>query len=1287
MNSPANNTLHLLGTFILKCGGQQHELAYEKGKALLAFLAVQPGRPFTRASLAQMFWPNLERASALTNLRQVLHNLRQVVNGGSPVGDALQVNRDTVVLRADAGLKIDAVGFAAPTPACTALSASGVCASCLTAMEDAAGLYRGEFLQGLDITDCPDVDDWLLAQRDAMLQRALARLSEISDSHERVGSYAKSLPFAQRFLALDPWNEHGLRRVMRLLALAGQRDAALTRHAQWCQIVKAELGLEPSAETHALLEQIRQSEPFRVTRRITDQYQKAPLPLPSAQRRQVTVLHCAWSVIADEDPEDALALLRGPQLRCSEIIRACSGHVVQTRGGRLLAYFGYPQAHENAARQAVQAGLALARADFPGVELRVGVHTGMVISGGEPDVPDAVGATSEMAVRVRELVNPGEVGLSHATQRLVSGYFDCESLGLRPLPGTRHPVEVFRVERESGARDRLEAAITLAPLIGRTQELGALLAAWQEAQQGKPRTVLLQGHAGIGKSRVVRAFQQALRGKSVVLVKVRCSPEYTHSPFHPLVMLLQAALKFSPDETPQVQLEKLTPYVQAQTPAGDHELVPVLARLMSLPLLSQLLALPQPAPTGRAVPPSALQRETTLKIVLDRFYALARPQPFLLIVEDLHWADPSSLELLSLIVTQKRLSGIMVLFTARAGFRPPWKEDLFTTIALDALRDDEATRLIDSVAPGLEPAVVQAIIQRADGVPLFVEELAKEAATHDLSAIPASLQDLLTARLDSMGPAKVVAQLAATIGREFSLDLLSRIAPLDRVTIAHALGQLHEAGMLVSCAHADLQFGHALMRDAAYHSQTRAEREAAHQRIADRLQAAGASVRPELIAQHWTAGNDPHRAALAWLGAGQLASKHSANQEAISHFKAGLAMVVKLPQGAEATRIEMLLQIGLGGSLCAIQGYSSPDGTLAYARAVDLCSGHVGEGDMFVAAWGLWATASLRVGFDESLDLAHRLLGMAEHSGVSNQLQQAHHSIGVTRLRHGDFLPAFEHFQRVSAMYERAHHESQVAAFREDIGVINGTYTSGAFFFLGYPDQAQASNAQNLHFARPLGHPFSLAFALAMGMGLHCHLRQPEACLALAQEALVLINQHGFARWKLGALVAQGWAQAQLHDPQGVATIQQCVDATRAAKRAPECIVLMPLADAYARFGHFDSALRVIDEAFATGHAIGDHHLDAELFRIQGESLLGSDHTQQQKAEKCFQQALRISRQQQARFFELRAATSMARLWFQQGKTDRARKLLTPVYGGFTEGFSMADLQAARQLLEAMSSH
>ena len=471
MISPSRHHLRLLGPFTLVCDAQPCELAYEKGRALLAYLALSPGRQHPRAALAALFWPDMGRASALANLRLVLHNLRQKLPGADADHAVLHISRDAVVLRADADLDIDAVRLAAATPVCTALPAPAWCDVCLADREATAALYRGEFLEGLSLPDCPEFEDWLQAQREALLQRALARLAALSDHHARGGAHSRALPFAQRFLALDPWNEHGLRRVMRLLALSGQQGAALAQHDKWCRVVADELGLSPSEETRALAQSIRSNDAALVNRRATDNPPPNPVvaAIPATQRRQVTVLHCALDLVADADQEDALQLLVGPQLLCSEMVRAHSGHLVQVHGGSLLAYFGYPHASENAARQAVQAALALARAAFVGVHTRVGVHTGMVISGGASNVPDAIGATSGLATRLRQEAGPGAVAISAATQRLVAGYFDCTSLGLRAMVGVHQPVEVFLVDQESGAQDRVQAAQTLSPLVGRAQ--------------------------------------------------------------------------------------------------------------------------------------------------------------------------------------------------------------------------------------------------------------------------------------------------------------------------------------------------------------------------------------------------------------------------------------------------------------------------------------------------------------------------------------------------------------------------------------------------------------------------------------------------------------------------------------------------------------------------------------------------------------------------------------------------------------------------------------------------
>ncbi len=1296
MDSSARHHLRLLGPFALECDGQPSELAYEKGRALLAFLALDPGRVHPRAALAALFWPELERATALANLRLVLHNLRQKLSSADRDHAALQISRDAVVLRADADLDIDAARFTVPTPACTAMPPPGLCDACLADMEATAYLYRGEFLERFALPDCPEFEDWLQAQRETLLQRALSRLTVLADHHARVGAHQRALPFAQRFLALDPWNEHGLRRVMRLLARSGQRDAALAQHDKWCRILDDELGLSPSGETRALAQSIRGNDPTLATRRATDGQPPVAMvaAVPAAQRRQVTVLHCALDVVAEDDQEDALRLLAGPQARCSEIVRAYSGYLVQVHGGSLLAYFGYPHASENAARQAVQAGLTLARAAFVGVEARVGVHTGMVISGGEPNVPDAIGATSGLAIRLRQEVGPGEVAISAATQRLVAGYFACTSLGPRSLAGSRHPVEVFHVTQESGAQDRLQAAATLTPLVGRTQELATLLAIWGEAKHGIPRSVLLRGEAGIGKSRIVLSLREALQVQPMGLTEMRCLPEYSQSPFHPLVALFHSILSFGPDDTPQARFGRLAVYVAQHYPTDEPDVLALLAKLLSLPL---------PASCPEPVASPAEQREKTLQIALDRLYALAQPHALLLVVEDLHWADPSSLELINHVVTQKRAGIVMALFSARAGFKPPWPDGACTTLDLAALNAAQASALVDTLMPGLTPHAVRAIVERADGIPLFVEELAKEMSAKagkaeeagkagkasfspDRWAIPPTLQDLLAARLDGIGPAKQVAQWAATIGREFRVDLLRTISGLDEAALTHALRQLREVGLVRPTSATMFQFGHALIRDAAYQSQTRSEREAAHQRIATALQAGGAENRPELLAQHWAAGGAVREAATCWLAAGQLASQHCANQEAILHFKAGLALLDTLPLDGPRIRTELALQIGLGTAYCATQGYTCAAGAKAFSRAVALCTEHEGGLDMFVAIWGLWASASLRVNYDHSLELAQQLLRMAEQGGDPVQHQQAQFALGVTHFRRGDIVAAFGYFQCVNAQYLPAHHAGHLAAFGEDVGVTNGSYRSAVLWFLGLTEQASTVSAQTVAYARQLGHPFTLAYALTFAMFLHCHLRQPQAALALAEETQTLVEKHGFALWKMGTLLCRGWALAQLGRAEGVALMQQCVDATHAAMGTVEAVAMVPLADAYVARGQFGDALRVIDQALATAGEKGDHHQDAELYRLKGEALWGQSPAHASTAKALFVQALAISQQQGAQSLALRAAMSLARLCQAQGGVDEARAVLDATCAGLTEGFETPDGVAARQLQDRLGA-
>lgn len=1240
MNPSAQISLRVLGGFALERDAQPCELAYEKGRALLAYLAAEPGRSRSRASLAAMFWPDLLREAALTNLRQVLHNLRHVLDAAGLAAPVLQVNRESIRLDPAAGLEIDTAVFSTFAPVCIPAPCPTYCNPCLARMENLAGRYRGEYLAGFSLPECPDFEEWLQVQREALHLHALTLLARLADCHEQLGAYAKALSFALRFLELESWNEDALRRAMRLFALNGQRADALAQYEICCRALKRELGVLPSEETRALAERIRRGE---LAPPATDVPAVVATPLPVAQRRQLTVLYCELAPIGVEDPDEALALLRAPQIRCNEIIRNYSGYLVQVHGGSLLAYFGYPQASEDAVRLAVLAALAVARAAFSGLEMRIGAHTGMVIDGGDPQAPDAVGATSGLAIRLCQLATPGAVTISGATQRLVAGYFECLSLEPLQLPGSARPLAVFTVERESGAKCRLEAASSLTPLVGRQDEIAALLALWQDAQSGARRGVLLRGEAGIGKSRLVRALKGALRAPAYAVRELRCFPEHRQSPFYPLAVLFGSASAFPPQQ----------------------------------------------------------QREKVLALALDRLYALAAQQPVLLVVEDLHWADPSTLELLKLFVTREHPAPILAVFTARPEFQPPWQEGQTRTLTLNALDDAQTAALIAAVAPEIAPATVRRIVERADGVPLFAEELAREVVANDSPAIPATLQDLLAARLDSLGAAKIVAQAAAAIGREFSFDVLRHTVRFDAATLAQSLRQLQDAGLLWGELWSELwndtggvlRFRHALIRDAAYQSQTRVEREATHRRIAIALKASATQTRPELLAQHWAAGGETREAVACWSAAGKLASQHSASEEAVAHFKSGLALLETLPADAERLRLELDLQIGLGAAACAAQGYASAQGATAYARAMALCGQHESSPDLFPAVWGLWTSASSRSGYAGALELAQQLRRMAGDGSVQSNpvhVQQSHFALANTLYWQGEFAAAREHLERVSTLYQPAHHEHHVAGFGEDAGVTSGVYLSWVLWFLGFPEQSRQASTQTLALARRLGHPYSLAYALTFAALLHCRLRRPEAALILAQETLDLANHHGFPLWQIGATLAHGWALAMQKQPESVASLQHCVAATRAAMGGVTLAVLEPLADACVVLGRFDDALNVHDQALAVGNALGDHHIEAELHRLKGEALLGlvdaDANAGEAQAAACFQQALALSRRQQAKSLELRAATSLTRLWQKQGKRDDARRLLEETYGWFSEGFDTPDLQDARKLLDSLIS-
>lgn len=1244
-------------------------ISYNKMRALLAYLAVEREQDHKREVLADLLWSGNDSTTARGNLRRTLSDLRRVLE--LPAGTVM-FSASKHAIRFIPNAYIDAMDFLGQTP-----EPPDNREAARSAEERIIALYRGEFLAGLSVPDSPYFEDWLQIQRETMHRRALALLEQLSNRHMQIGDYSKALQFALRHTELEPWDEDAHRRAMRLYALNGQNRAAIVQYDACCRLLKKELGTLPSEETRHLADRIRNGGFVRGASQPLDVPLPQTIAQPPAERRQVTVLYCELTPAAMDDPDEAMTLLHAPQVRCVEIIRRFAGHIVQTHGGGLLAYFGYPQAHEDAARRAVQAALAVTREAAHGIDIRACVHTGLIITGGDASMPDTVGKTSKLAIQLRHSAAHDDVAISRETHRIVSGYFDCISLGVQSLPGSALPLEIFKVVRESGARTRLDAAAQLTPLAGRKAEIAALAALWEKSAQGARHVVLIQGEAGMGKSRLLHTLKDRLAGTPHAVRELRCFPEFCQSPFHPLIAMLETTFGVEHGDTPETKFGRLATYLETHYAASAHVAVPLLTQLLSLPLGGHYQA-PVFSPQK--------QKEQTIAILLGLLQALTVQQPVLFIVEDLHWVDPSSLELLTLFIAQQTKEPILTALTARPEFVPPWSEGIQSTLALAPLIEQEVTELLTSLREDIPAATIRRIVERADGVPLFVEEMMKIADMDIHASIPTTLHDLLAARMDKMGKAKYTAQLAATFGREFDLDLLRKIFPHGTAALMHTLNALQDAGLILKVSESTCQFKHALIQEAAYQSQTRSARQTAHQRIAQALQSDFPDIvatRPELLAQHLSAGGETRQAIQYWIKAGQRAALHSANTEAIEHFNGGLQLLMTLPPDKECAHLEFALRVNLGATLSATRGYGSLDAGAEYARALELGE-ELGDGPgLFKAMWGMWLGSSSRVGHLHALELAEKLLRLAQQDSDPVQHQQAHYAMGNSLLWTGRLDEARIHQERAMALYQPSQHDIMVSELGENICVSTGSQLAWVLWLQGFPDQARAIGERTLTLARQVNHPYSLCYATAHVMILNRWLRQIGTTRQLAQETMLLADQHGFPLWLLSGMVFHGWAMSVQGHASEIAQMRQGVDIVRAAMSGIEAFFLAPLGEAYMHSGQPAEALSAANATLDVVQARDDRFLESEILRFKGECLLEISASGMQEAEECFSHALAISRRQGAKSLELRTAMSMARLCLRQDKPDDVRRVLGEIYGWFTEGFDTPDLEEARRLLEA----
>ena len=1042
-----------------------------------------------------------------------------------------------------------------------------------------------------------------------------------------------------------------------------------------------------------------------------------------AERRQVTVMFSdlvgSTALSARMDPEDLREVISAYQKCVAETVGRFGGFVAKYMGDGVLVYFGYPQAHEDDAERAVRAGLELVAAvgdlkTHAALQTRVGIATGLVVVGdligsGEAQERGIVGETPNLAARLQGIAQPNRAVIAESTRKLVGNLFELEDLGLQDLKGITVPVRTWVALRPSSVESRFEAlhAGVLTELVGREEELDLLMRRWSKAKSGEGQVVLLSGEPGIGKSRLTAALLERLATEPHTRLRYFCSPQHTDSAFYPIIGQMERAAGFAHDDTAAAKLDKIDA-VLAQTSTSREDAA----------LLADMLSLPN---DGRYTPLDLTplqRRQKTFQALGSQIEALTRTDPALMILEDAHWADPTSLEAFGRAVEQIARLRVLLIVTYRPEFGAPWiGQPHVSALTLNRLGQREIEVMIDALAgnKALPPTIRQDIIERTDGIPLFVEEMTKAvrevkslaAAAEAVAmvprpalAVPATLHASLMARLDRLGPAKEVAQIGAAIGRGFSHPLLAAVVRQPEAELNAALDRLIESGLLFRQGlppHASYLFKHALVQDAAYGTLLREPRRALHARIAETVEIQFAEIaenQPELLARHCTEAGLIEKAAGLWGKAGQRSLERSALVEALAQFERALDLIARLPSTTALRREQIKLQVALINPVIHVKGYGAPETKAVIQQAHLLIEQAEALGQppddpllLFSVLHGIWV--STYVGFNSSRarELAAQFQSLAEKQKSVAARMIAHRSLGMVLLDSGQIAQGREQFDRAFALYDPLAHRPLAYRFSNDSKVMILGCRSKALWLLGYPQTALLEVQQAVSYAREIGQASSVMFALITSSLLYRLCRNFAAGRASLDELEALAGEKAAAYYKaMGALsrgsnLAHTGKQAEAIEliSSGLITIRSM------GARIYLPMYMSNLAQACADLRHVDEASRWTGEALTAIESNGERWYEAEVNRVAGEIALKSPEPEIGKAEAYFERALTVARAQQAKSWELRAAMSLARLWRDQGKPQQARELLAPVYGWFTEGFDTLDLKEAKALLSALS--
>ena len=1010
------------------------------------------------------------------------------------------------------------------------------------------------------------------------------------------------------------------------------------------------------------------------------------------------------------DPEDLREVISAYQNCVAETVGRLDGFIAKFMGDGVLVYFGYPHAHEDDAERAVRAGLELVAAvgdlkTHAVLQTRVGIATGLVVVGdligsGASQEHAIVGETPNLAARLQGIAEPNSVVIAESTRKLVGNLFEHEDLGPQDLKGIAGPMRVWVVLRERFVESRFEAlrGEALTPFVGREEEIELLTRRWRRAMAGEGQVVMLGGEAGIGKSRLVDALCDRLSSGVHTRLRYFCSPYHKDSALYPYIAQLERAAGFAREDATATKLDKLEAlFAAAKPPFEDLALV---AELLSLPFESRYPPL--------SLTPQA-RRERTFAALLRQLEALARRQPVLLIFEDLHWVDPSSRELLDRTIERAANLPVFIVATHRTEFTPPWNGfPHVTTITLNRFDRRVGAALVGGVAgaAALAADVAAEIVERADGVPLFVEELTKAVleaggsgggiektlgAVPSTTSVPPALHASLMARLDRLGPRpKEVAQIAAVIGREFSYRLLALIATRGDNELVAALNRLGDAGLVFARGTPPTStylFKHTLVRDAAYASLLRRRREELHAQIVASLESEfpeTAEAQPELLAQHLTEAGLVERAVAWWQRAGERATGRSANTEAIAHLNGGLKILQRLPDSRRRDELELALQIALIAPHWANSGYASLEAEQVARRGVDLAR-RLGSDtpNEFRALWAHSLFYMVSGQTQTGVRLGAQCLGLAERIRDPSLLGYANWFMGNCLLWIGDLPKARSHLERGIAEYDPKRAQADAATYGFDPGVSCPSFLSRVLWHLGFPAQGLTCAEDAITAARAARQPFGITWALSWGAALYQLCGDAVRTEQVAKEDLDISTEQVLPFHGAHAMVLGGWAAVKRGQVEtGLEQIRDGIDAYRATGGAIELSHWLGLlAEACCDTGRPEEGLRVVGEALQHVNETGVVYYQPELHRVEGELRLCCDARDATAAENSFWRAIEIARNQGAKSWELRAATSLARMWRDQGKVSEARELLAPVYGWFTEGFDTRDLKDAKSHL------